>query len=101
MRLDLASVLVQWAAGGLFFCWVTTRRRVVGVGYGWLVRSVYAAVAVGGVAAGVVASDAGTATAIRDGADASASKVHHVMTVLLPHLSHLAIAALADHDLQQ
>ncbi len=70
MRLDLASVLLQWAAGGLFFCWVTTRRRVVGVGYGWLVRSVYAALAVGGVAAGVVASDAGKATAIRDAAGA-------------------------------
>ncbi len=70
MRLDLASVLLQWAAGGLFFCWVTTRRRVVGVGYGWLVRSVYAALAVGGVAAGVVASDAGTAAEIRDAAGA-------------------------------
>jgi hypothetical protein len=66
VRLDLASVLLQWAAGGLFFGWVTTRHRVVGVGYGWLVRGVFAAVAVGGVAAGVVASDAGTAAAIRD-----------------------------------
>ena len=71
MRLDLASVLLQWAAGGLFFCWVTTRRRVVGVGYGWLVRSIFAAVAAGGVVAGVVASDAGTATAIRDVAGAA------------------------------
>jgi hypothetical protein len=71
VRLDLASVLLQWAAGGLFFCWVTTRRRVVGVGYGWLVRSIFAAVAAGGVAAGVVASDAGTATAIRDVAGAA------------------------------
>jgi len=70
VRLDLSTVLLQWAAGGLFFCWVTTRRRAVGVGYGWLVRSVFAAVAVGGVAAGAVASDAGTATSIRDGAGA-------------------------------
>jgi hypothetical protein len=70
LRLDLASVLLQWAAGGLFFCWVTTRHRVVGVGYGWLLRSVYGAVAVGGVVAGVVARDAGTAAAIRDGAGA-------------------------------
>jgi hypothetical protein len=71
VRLDLASVLLQWAAGGLFFGWVTTRRRVVGVGYGWLFRSVYAALAVGGVVAGVVASDAGTATAVRDVAGAA------------------------------
>ena len=30
MQLDLATVLVQWATGGLLFCWVTTRRREVG-----------------------------------------------------------------------
>ena len=71
MRLDLASVLLQWAAGGLAFCWVTTRHRVVGVGYGWLLRSIYAGVAVGGVVVGVAASDAGAAAAIRDGAGAA------------------------------
>jgi len=31
-------VMIQWAAGGLFFLWVTTRRREVGLGYGWLQR---------------------------------------------------------------
>jgi hypothetical protein len=36
--LDAATVMIQWAAGGLFFLWVTTRRREVGVGYGWLQR---------------------------------------------------------------
>ena len=30
--------MIQWAAGGLFFLWVTTRRRDVGLGYGWLQR---------------------------------------------------------------
>ena len=38
MQLDLATVLLQWATGGLLFCWVTTRRREVGIGYGWLLR---------------------------------------------------------------
>ena len=38
MQLDLATVLAQWATGGLLFCWVTTRRREVGIGYGWLLR---------------------------------------------------------------
>jgi hypothetical protein len=52
IRLDAATVLLQWATGGLLFLWVTTRRREVGIGYGWLLRSVYAALAAGAVAAG-------------------------------------------------
>lgn len=34
-------MLLQWAAGGLFFGWVTTRRREVGIGYGWSIRITY------------------------------------------------------------
>jgi hypothetical protein len=45
MRLDVATVLLQWATGGLLFLWVTTRRREVGIGYGWLLRGVYLALA--------------------------------------------------------
>ena len=71
MQLDLASVLIQWAAGGLLFLWVTSRHRVLGIGYGWLLRSTYAAMAAGGVVAGVVAADAGAATTIRDVAGAA------------------------------
>jgi hypothetical protein len=41
MELEAPSVLLQWATGGLLFCWVTTRRRMVSPGYGWLVRSAY------------------------------------------------------------
>lgn len=51
IRLDAATFLLQWAVGGLFFCWFTTRRRLAGLGYGWLVRGVYLAIALGGVAA--------------------------------------------------
>ena len=53
IRLDAATVLLQWAAGGLAFLWVTTRHREVGLGYGWLLRSVYAVLAVGAVATGI------------------------------------------------
>ena len=53
IQLDAATVLLQWAAGGLLFLWVTTRRREVGIGYGWLLRGVYGAMAAGAVAAGV------------------------------------------------
>jgi hypothetical protein len=52
IRLDAATVLLQWATGGLLFLWVTTRRREVGIGYGWLLRAVYAVLALGAVAAG-------------------------------------------------
>ncbi len=38
IELDAATVMIQWAAGGLFFLWITTRRRDVGLGYGWLQR---------------------------------------------------------------
>lgn len=50
--LHAATVLIQWAAGGMFFLWVTTRRREVSLGYGWLLRGVYATIAAFGVTAG-------------------------------------------------
>ena len=50
IRLDGATVLVQWATGGLLFLWVTTRRRQVGIGYGWLLRATYLGMAAGSVA---------------------------------------------------
>lgn len=51
IRLDAATVLLQWATGGLLFLWVTTRRREVSLGYGWLMRGTYAVVAAGGLLA--------------------------------------------------
>ena len=53
IRLDVATVLLQWATGGMFFCWFTTRRRIVGLGYGWLLRGTYLCFALGAFAAGV------------------------------------------------
>ena len=35
------------------FCWFTTRRREVGIGYGWLLRGVYAVMAAGAVVTGM------------------------------------------------
>jgi hypothetical protein len=54
IRLDAATVLLQWATGGLLFLWVTTRRREVGVGYGWLLRATYVVMAAGAVVLGQV-----------------------------------------------
>jgi hypothetical protein len=50
---DAASVLLQWATGGLFFLWITTRRREVSLGYGWLMRGTYGLMAAGAFAIGV------------------------------------------------
>jgi hypothetical protein len=50
MRLDAATVLLQWATGGLAFLWVTSRRREVGLGYGWLLRGTYGLLALAAVA---------------------------------------------------
>lgn len=52
IRLDAATVLLQWSVGGLLFLWVTSRRREVGLGYGWLLRGTYVVLAAGGALAG-------------------------------------------------
>jgi hypothetical protein len=48
--------MLQWATGGFAFLWVTTRGRLVGLGYGWLMRGVYAII--GGIGL-VIASRTG------------------------------------------
>lgn len=53
IRLDAATVLLQWAVGGMAFCWFTTRHREVGLGYGWLLRSTYGLLAVAAAAIGL------------------------------------------------
>ena len=52
IRLSAATVLLQWATGGLLFLWVTTRRREVGIGYGWLMRTVFGVLAAGALLIG-------------------------------------------------
>lgn len=53
ISLDAATVLLQWATGGMLFCWFTTRRRIASLGYGWLLRGVYFVFAAGSLAAGL------------------------------------------------
>ncbi len=53
LELDAATFLLQWATGGLLFCWVTTRHRLVGLGYGWLLRATYGLMALGALAVGL------------------------------------------------
>lgn len=53
IELDGATFLLQWATGGLVFLWVTTRRREVGLGYGWLMRGTFGLMAAGAVWVGL------------------------------------------------
>ena len=68
MQFDLATVLVQVAAGGLAFCWVTTRRHEVGLGYGWLLRITFGVIGVLGVVVGL--GDGGAGALVRNVATA-------------------------------
>ncbi|MEZ5182803.1 MAG: hypothetical protein R2702_13165 [Acidimicrobiales bacterium] len=52
IRLDAATFLLQWATGGLLFTWVTTRRREVGLGYGWLMRATFGILALASIVVG-------------------------------------------------
>jgi hypothetical protein len=56
IHLDAATVLLQWATGGLLFLWFTTRKYEMSAGYGWLIRGSFLVIAAGGAAAGI-ASD--------------------------------------------
>jgi hypothetical protein len=65
IQLDATTVLLQWAIGGMLGCWFTTRRREVGLGYGWLLRSTYLVMAVGAILFAGSSSN-GTAATVRD-----------------------------------
>ena len=58
IELSAATFCLQWATGGLAFLWVTTRRREVGIGYGWLMRASFGAIAALGVFLGFRYDDA-------------------------------------------
>lgn len=51
IEIDAATVLLQWAAGGWLFLWVTTSRREVGLGYGWIQRTLFLLLAMGSLLA--------------------------------------------------
>ena len=52
MKLDAATVMLQWASGGMLFLRYTLRSGEISVGYAKLLRGVYAAIAVIGAALG-------------------------------------------------
>lgn len=75
-----ATFMLQWATGGLFFLWVTTRRREVSLGYGWLMRGTYIIIAGLGLIAGlrwgsIPVREASAAAVVVAGAIALASSI--------------------------
>ena len=88
-----ATVLLQWAAGGLVFGWVTTRRREVGPGYGWLLRSLYAALA---ALAGIIGTTAGFRPARDVAALVAAAVAFGVLTVSFRRRGAPEVAQTAD-----
>jgi hypothetical protein len=65
VHLEIATFLLQWSAGGLLFLWVTSRHRIVGLGYGWLLRSVYGSLAALGLIAGFASGQHGAGALVR------------------------------------
>ena len=67
IELDASTVLLQWAVGGMLGCWLTTRHREVGLGYGWLLRGIYVLMACASVYIGFAStSPSSTSETIRN-----------------------------------
>ena len=95
IRLDAATVLLQWAAGGMAFCWFTTRRREVGLGYGWLLRGTYGLLA---AAAALVGFRYGTVP-VREAASVGAALACVVALVVSVQRRAVGVSGQqSDHD---
>ena len=87
IRLDAATVLLQWSAGGLLFLWVTTRGREVGAGYGWLLRGIFGSMAVG---AAVIGLRSETILVREVASSLTATAVLVALVVSVIHRAHIA-----------
>lgn len=96
MDLDAATVLLQWATGGLAFTWVTTRRREVGIGYGWLMRGTYLVLAALAVVAGRALSPEGWGAVVRD--VGSGGVVLGAAVALLSSVHHRKAGVRGEHE---
>ena len=95
IRLDAATVLLQWAAGGLLFLWFTTRRREVGVGYGWLLRGTNLLLAAGAALCGAQFG----VVVVREASSVAVAVVSFVALVVSVVRRKAGVAGqLAEHD---
>ena len=49
-----STFLLQWATGGLLFLWVSSKARLIGLGFGWTTRITYLVIAGIGLVVGVM-----------------------------------------------
>ena len=49
-----STFLLQWATGGLLFLWVSSKTRLIGLGFGWTTRITYLVIAGIGLVVGVM-----------------------------------------------
>ena len=49
-----STFLLQWATGGLLFLWVSSKTRLIGLGFGWTIRITYLVIAGIGLVVGVM-----------------------------------------------
>ena len=49
-----STFLLQWATGGLLFLWVSSKTRLIGLGFGWTTRITYLLIAGIGLVVGVM-----------------------------------------------
>ena len=49
-----STFLLQWATGGLLFLWVSSKTRLIGLGFGWTTRIKYVVIAGIGLVVGVM-----------------------------------------------
>ena len=106
MRLDLATVLIQWSAGGLFGGWLTTRHRLVSTGYGWLVRGVFGVLAAIGLGVGIAEGgdvgstvrNAGAAAMVIFAGVALAESIARELGPRGIHVAYLVIDAVIDSE---
>ncbi|CAB4669415.1 MAG: hypothetical protein F2894_03460 [Actinobacteria bacterium] len=89
MKLDLASVLMEWGIGILALLWVTTRGRLVSLGYGWLLRSLGAAMLGGAIWASIATGGDGTARIIA--LTASALAMLSALFALASSITHRSV----------
>lgn len=96
MKLDASTFLIQWAVGGMFGCWFTTRQRVVGAGYGWLLRSVFAVLAILSAVLGPSSDVRGGAIAVRN--SMSIATAATILAVLVYSVLRRPRGSTATHD---
>ena len=49
-----STFLLQWATGGLLFLWISSKTRLIGLGFGWTTRITYLVIAGIGLVVGVM-----------------------------------------------